>query len=186
MTLAKTHKDKHDEYYTPVNLIQMAKDCLGSIDLDPATCQTALDLLPQELRPELFYTIENPAPAIWPIVENVWCNPPFSKTRDFISSAKAACEFGTSTMFLMPANMSTIYIQKIFTDLADEGLLSPVLFHQPRVYFFNGKKNQVDMNPPGSTCLFIIGNRRLPIVQRKIAKFVEWGNRNNHLMMEAL
>lgn len=184
MTLSnpsKVHADKHDEHYTPIPLIEMAVKVMGSIDLDPATSELALSMWPEDLRPKQYYTLDNPTPDIW-TAKNVWCNPPFSQTRKFIDIAiRSAEENNTNTIFLMPANMSTKYIQKIFQDLYARELLSPVMFHCGRVYFFDGVVGKVGKSPPGSTCLFMISKD-----DRLKMEFAAQAVLDGHLVMDVI
>lgn len=177
----KVHREKHDEHYTPVELIQLAYDILGPIDLDPATSSVALGRLPEHLLPHSYFTKDDPSPKVWD-AKTVWCNPPFSLTRYFIDAAiRSAEENGTVTMFLMPANMSTKYIQGIFQELAAKDLLSPILFHNGRVKFFDGVDMEIGTNPPGSTCIFLIGAD-----VRTHRRFVEQAKNAGHLVLELI
>lgn len=183
---SKVHKNNHDEHYTPIDLLDLTMHSLGSIDLDAATCQKAIDLLPDRLKPPKFYTAENPAPTVWE-QRNIWCNPPFSKIQYFIDAAvRSARENASSTMFLMPPNMSTKYIQNIFRDLAEQELCSPIMFHYGRVYFWDGVKNEKGKNPPGSTCMFIIAEMGDNATTQKVDRFIQKGKNMGHLFMEVV
>lgn len=61
-----------DEWYTPTVVIEAARDLMGSIDLDPASCVEAN----QTVRASTFYTINDDGlQREWR--GNTWCNPPF-------------------------------------------------------------------------------------------------------------
>ena len=63
------------EYYTPPQYIDAARDVMGSIDLDPASCEAAQ----KTICASTFYTEENDGlQAEW--FGHVWLNPPYSKT----------------------------------------------------------------------------------------------------------
>ncbi len=61
-----------DEWYTPAPVIEAARRLMGSIDLDPASCETAN----QVVKATRYFTISDDAlQQDWS--GNVWCNPPF-------------------------------------------------------------------------------------------------------------
>jgi len=64
------------EYYTPQEYIEVAREVMGSIDTDPATCEA-----PQKwIKAKTFYTeIDDGLSKNW--YGNVWLNPPYSKTN---------------------------------------------------------------------------------------------------------
>jgi hypothetical protein len=63
------------EYYTPIELVNAAREVMGSIDLDPASSEQANKLI-KALR---FYS-ENGLDKPW--FGNVWMNHPFSRTNN--------------------------------------------------------------------------------------------------------
>lgn len=66
-----------NEWYTPAKYIEAARSVMGSIDLDPASCELAN----QTVRAARYYTQEDNGFACeWS--GNVWLNPPFGKTRN--------------------------------------------------------------------------------------------------------
>lgn len=67
---------KSEEYYTPREYIEAAREVMGAIDLDPASCETAQGWI-QAAR---FYTKEdNGLQRKWG--GRCWLNPPYSKTN---------------------------------------------------------------------------------------------------------
>ena len=65
---------KSNEWYTPARYIEAAREVMGSIDLDPASCKEANMVI----RAEKFYTkVENGFTQPW--YGNVWLNPPYGK-----------------------------------------------------------------------------------------------------------
>ncbi len=65
-----------NEWYTPANIIALAREVLGDIDLDPASCAAA-DLT---VRAKDYYDQERNGLA-QPWGGRIWLNPPYGKTR---------------------------------------------------------------------------------------------------------
>ncbi len=64
------------EYYTPAEYLQAAREVMGGIDLDPATCEAAQ----ANVKAAKFYTKEDDGFSL-PWSGRVWLNPPYSKTN---------------------------------------------------------------------------------------------------------
>jgi ParB family chromosome partitioning protein len=63
-----------NEWYTPERFIDASRRAMGSIDLDPASCETAQ----ANVKAKLFYSMSDDGLAQdW--AGNVWLNPPYSK-----------------------------------------------------------------------------------------------------------
>lgn len=63
-----------NEWYTPAKYIEAAKQVMGSIDLDPASCALANETV----KADTYYSKENNGLEL-PWFGNVWLNPPFNK-----------------------------------------------------------------------------------------------------------
>lgn len=69
-----------DEWYTPADYIEAARRAMGSIDLDPATCEMAQTVV----NADVYLTkMDNGLSARW-LRENVWLNPPYSNSQAWI------------------------------------------------------------------------------------------------------
>ena len=69
----KTAKS-NNEWYTPSKYIEAARQVMGTIDLDPASCELAN----QTVKASRYYTKEdNGLSKEW--YGNVWCNPPYGR-----------------------------------------------------------------------------------------------------------
>lgn len=66
---------KSNEWYTPPWLIELARECMGSIDLDPASCATAQ----KWIQADIWYG-EGVNGLIHPWNGNIWLNPPYGRT----------------------------------------------------------------------------------------------------------
>lgn len=62
------------EFYTPVEIIEAARECLGGIELDPASCEVAN----QVVKAGRFFSLSDDGlKQVWS--GNVWLNHPFGK-----------------------------------------------------------------------------------------------------------
>ena len=62
-----------DEWYTPSMIIEAARECMGQIDLDPASCKAAQ----RTVKATQYFTAKDDG-LVQPWSGRVWCNPPFS------------------------------------------------------------------------------------------------------------
>jgi phage N-6-adenine-methyltransferase len=69
-----------DEWYTPARFIDAAREVMGGIDLDPASCVAAN----QTVRAANYYTQDEDGLAL-PWFGRVWLNPPYSETGEWIA-----------------------------------------------------------------------------------------------------
>jgi ParB family transcriptional regulator, chromosome partitioning protein len=73
------HTPEAQEWYTPPYIIELARDVMGSIDTDPASC----DLAQEWIKASVFYTLSNSGLSRnWS--GNVWLNPPFNNVKSFV------------------------------------------------------------------------------------------------------
>lgn len=62
------------EWYTPSHIIEAARNCMGSIDLDPASTDKANEVV----KASKYYT-EDDNGLLLPWYGNVWLNPPYAR-----------------------------------------------------------------------------------------------------------
>lgn len=84
------------EWFTPPHIIEAAREVMGSIDLDPASCEAANRIVKAKL-----YFTEQALESAWRAVSelrivwpgNVWLNHPFSKRANGLWIDKLTSEF---------------------------------------------------------------------------------------------
>ena len=92
----------NDEVYTQPWIIQRARAVMGGIDLDPASCKAANE---HSVKAAKFYTAEDDGLSL-PWAGRMWCNPPFSKKREFVDKLMSSNDL-TSWTFLLPFDISS-------------------------------------------------------------------------------
>lgn len=93
-----------NEWYTPPDFIEAARQAMGSIDVDPASSAIAQ----QTVKAVRFYSIENDGlENAW--IGNVWLNPPYSKDLIglFTAKLKTSLTEGDTTQAIMLVNNAT-------------------------------------------------------------------------------
>jgi phage N-6-adenine-methyltransferase len=116
------------EWYTPVEHIELARQVLGEIDLDPATCEFAQS----RVRARTYYTLEDDGLAQdW--AGRIWLNPPYSQPTivHFVEKLVAS--------FLSGAVSEAILLTSNYTDTAwfhhAESACSAICFTRGRIRF---------------------------------------------------
>lgn len=66
--------NKNNEWYTPPHILDRVREVLGSIELDPATCEEAQ----ATVQADSWFTEEDDGLAHEWDVNTLWCNPPYS------------------------------------------------------------------------------------------------------------
>ena len=117
----------NNEWYTPKEIIETARDMMGSIDIDPASSEVANKVV----KAECFYTVENDGLSKkW--FGNVWLNPPYASDLIGKFADKLVSEFENYSQAVVLVNNATEteWFNKII------GIGSAVCFPRGRVKFY--------------------------------------------------
>ena len=147
---------KSNEWYTPARYIEAARQVMGSIDLDPASCKLANKIV----QAKRYYSIEdNGLAQKW--YGNVWCNPPYGKT-DGISNKEVWTRkliqqytSGTTTqaILLVTAATENMWFQNLWQ--------FPICFsvRNDRVKFYSPNGDMVE-HPHGTAFVYLGPNEQ--------------------------
>ncbi len=150
MSILLSHKTV--EYYTPSIYVDTARDLMGAIDLDPASCDAAQ----LNIKANKFYTISDDGLSQeWH--GRIWLNPPYSKTggksNQEIWATKLADEYiaGNVTEAILLVKSALGY--KWFENLWDKW---PVCFARKRLSFIRNDGTNDGQSKHG-TAFFYLG-----------------------------
>lgn len=144
---------KSSEWYTPEPYIEAARAAMGAIDLDPASCSLANEVV----RAAKWYsTAEDGLQQHW--WGRVWLNPPYSDYMGQAAAwaAKMLAEYraGRVSQAIMLVNLSTSY-QPAMQLIASAGLVCMVA----RRIRFNTSAGQGE-RPTQANVIYYLGERR--------------------------
>ena len=151
--------DTKDDWYTPSSIIEPARRILWSIDLDPASCALANEVV----KAKKYFTIDDDGLSQdW--FGNVWCNPPYSDTDRWVK--KALKEFREEKinhcLFLCNASVDSRYVHRL--------LYFPNCFLLGRVAFWHPGK-ETGRARLGSMLTLISGDpARILLFKREFSK----------------
>lgn len=132
------------EWYTPVRYIESARLVMGSIDLDPASCEEANKIV----KASKYYSIEDDGLSqSW--AGNIWLNPPFSQVSKFID--KLLDSDINQAIVLVNNATETGWFKQIATHA------SAIVFHTGRLRFM--KPDHIESAPMQGQCFIYLGNR---------------------------
>jgi len=126
-----------NEWYTPAQFIEAAREVLGGIDLDPATSEIAN----RRVKAAKIFTIDDDGLSRdWP-VGSIWMNPPYAQPLmgQFASKFAAAIRAGSSGIVLVNNATETAWFQEIAAECA------AICFPKTRIRFLDP-----DGNPSGA------------------------------------
>lgn len=104
MPISETPGYDSDEWYTPADYIESARAVMGDIDLDPATCAAAQ----QVIQAAAFFTKEDDG-LTQPWHGRVWLNPPYSASlvQGFVDKLCREFDVGRTTEAIVLVNNAT-------------------------------------------------------------------------------
>ena len=135
------HNSGDNEWYTPAEYIEAARDVMGTIDLDPASCETAQ----ANVKAKRFYTVDDDG------LTKVWLNPPYEgkligQFAEKLCDAFAAGDV-TEAVVLVNNATETRWFQAILEQA------SAVCFPKGRVKFWHPRKEAVPLQ--GQAILYL-------------------------------
>jgi ParB family chromosome partitioning protein len=133
-----SHNSGQVEWYTPPEYIDAAKKVMGSIDLDPASCEKANELV----QAKKFYSKdEDGLKQKW--TGNIWLNPPYARglIGQFSEAVVKKFQLKDVSQAIVLVNNATE--TKWFQGLA--GACSAICFVKGRIKFLDSESNK-----PGS------------------------------------
>ncbi len=138
----------NDEWYTPSVYIELAREVMGGIDLDPASC----DFAQGSIKADKFFTVEDDGlEEAWE--GRIWLNPPYSKGLMDKFAEKVCAEF------LFGGVDQAIILTHNFTDTAWFQVLaaqaSVICFTRGRIKFYN--EEGVGNSPTSGHTFFYLG-----------------------------
>ena len=147
MVMNNHSNNRNDEWYTPQEYVEAARQVMGAIDLDPASnADTNARIGAAE-----FFSIENSA------FENdwhgrVWMNPPYSRViKHFVKKLCDSYREGTVTEAIVVTNNGTD--TKWFHEMAS--ISSGVCLPIGRIGFLNEQGQKIDNNNKGQVFTYI-------------------------------
>lgn len=141
----------NNEWYTPSRYVEAAREVMGSIDLDPASCALAN----KTVQATKYFTIEdNGLEQEW--YGHVWLNPPYGKTGGksnlaaFTSKLLAAYHDNhiKEAIMLLPTNTATSWFSPLWQ--------FPICMPARRIRF-NYSDGTLSTGASFSTCFVYVG-----------------------------
>src|SRR5579859_1762991 len=166
---------KSNEWYTPARYIEAARAVMGSIDLDPASCELAN----RTVKAARFYSAkENGLAQEWS--GNVWLNPPYARDNTKPNGQKSTINHWVRRLiqcYQLGGIKQAILLTTTRTDASWFELLweYPVCFSNHHLYFNLGRDGDVFKNTHSGhmfgTCFVYLGKNE----QTFIDIFSEFG-----------
>lgn len=89
-----------DEWYTPIEFIEAAREVMGGISLDPASSHEAQNVIGATV----YYTLEDDGLEQEWVGRNVWLNPPYSAPRPWVEKLIESLEAGSVESAILLVN----------------------------------------------------------------------------------
>ncbi|MBE1275092.1 DNA N-6-adenine-methyltransferase [Enterovibrio baiacu] len=135
----------NDEFYTPHEIVESARTVLGSIELDPSSCEEANRTV---LAHRIFTKDDDGLSQKW-VADTVWMNHPFSRINNKLWTQKLVDEYQSGNVneavMICFASTSESWFQKLYE--------FPICFLNKRTNF-SGKKSPTK----GCAVIYLGGN----------------------------
>lgn len=148
------HSSLSDQWYTPAEIIESARAVLGEIDLDPASCLKANEIV----KATHYFTerTDGLAPDLhWN--GRVWMNPPFGKKAPlFMSKLVSEMKSGRTTEACVLLNqnaMTSLWFDEVYRNT------SAMMISSGRMRFIPGDPEQKFSSPTSGSVVAYFGNR---------------------------
>lgn len=150
MVMNNHSNNKNDEWYTPQEYVDAAREVMDGIDLDPASNEVAN----QRVNAETFFSLENSAfDHDWH--GKVWMNPPYSRIiKEFVNKLVDQYDKGNVTEAVIVTNngTDTQWFHRLTT------AASAICLHKGRIGFLNENGERIDNNNKGQVFTYIGDN----------------------------
>lgn len=155
-----------EEYYTPARYVEAAREVMGVIDLDPASCERAQEWIGAET----FYTVaDDGLKRRW--LGRIWLNPPYSKTgnrsNQDIWSAQLIEQYRagnvTEAILLVKSAMGYKWFENLWCSW-------PTCFARKRISFIRSNGDDKGQSKMGTAFLYLGQN-----VERFVEVFRQFG-----------
>jgi hypothetical protein len=137
------HSSESNEWYTPKEIIELAREVLGKIDLDPASCAFANEVVQAE---NFFSQEQDGFSRDW--FGNVWLNPPYGRAEDDHASNKGRWSKRLADQYragkvaqgilLVNPDIGTNWFNQLWPT-GDDGAASALCFTEKRIKFYNAE-----------------------------------------------
>jgi ParB family chromosome partitioning protein len=150
MSTQVVHNSGNNEWYTPQEYVALARQVMGAIDLDPASCAAANEVV-QATR---YYTVEEDGLSL-PWTGRVWMNPPYGTRliRKFVDKLIAHVQAGDVPQAIVLVNNASE--TEWFQTLGDYA--ERVCFPRRRIQFWHPE--QPLRSPMQGQAVFYYGDR---------------------------
>lgn len=137
-----------EEYYTSPEIVEAARCAMGNIDLDPASCERANEVV----KAKTYFTREDNG-LLQPWEGNVFCNPPYSRKQidEFVERLIHFYDEGdvTAAILLSDNSTETQWFQKLM------GKATAICFPEGRLNWWSPSNDKT--NPMRGSAIFYLG-----------------------------
>ena len=149
-----TNNTGNNEWYTPQKYTQIAKDIMGSIDLDPASAPIANT----NVKATKYYTAEQNG-LLHPWKGNIWLNPPYARNLITKFTDKLIQELQLNNIIQACILVNNATETSWYQTIAKNA--TAIWFIKPRVHFLDKSGNPTSSPLQGQTFLYIGKNYQL-------------------------